>query len=274
VLPVGVVAVLVALGMLGRVGLTLWLLEIRDVRCYAAALLWVPTISGLLLGNLSIPLAFAVALLWRYRNALWPPAIALGIAVSAKVLLWPIFVWMLATRRFRALIAAVVIGVGVTLGAWALIGFDGLMEYPDLLRRLSEIQSHRSYSMVGMASTLGLGETVGRGLALALGAALLAWCVVLARRGDEARSFTCAIAATLALSPIVWLHYLVLLFVPLAIARPRFSAVWLLPIVLWMSPRAGNGDGPETFLPALVTLALLSVVLARPRSVDAVAVPA
>ena len=265
ILPVPITAMLVALGMLGIVGLTLWVLDVRDVRCYAAAFLWVPTISGVLLGNLSIPLAFAIAVLWRYRDTLWPIATTLGLAVSAKLLFWPMFVWMLATRRLRAAGAAFGIGVAVTVSAWAVIGFDGLLEYPDLVRRLSEIQSHRSYSIVGMASTLGLGEAVGRAVALGLGAALLAWCVVLARQGDEERSFTCAIAATLVLSPIVWLHYLVVLLVPVAIARPRFSLIWLLPVLLWVSPRPGYADGAQTFAPALAAAILLAVVLLRPR---------
>jgi hypothetical protein len=36
-----------------------------------------------------------------------------------------------------------------------------------------------------------------------------------------------SVVASLALTPIVWNHYLVLLFVPLALVRPRFSAIWL-----------------------------------------------
>ena len=264
-LPVDVVALLAAIGMLVLVGLTLRMLDIRDPRCYAAALLWMPTMSGVLLGNVSIPLAFAVAVVWRYRDSVRPPALALGLAVSAKLLLWPMFVWMLATRRFRAAVAALVIGFAVTLAAWAAIGFDGLLGYADLLRRLSEIQSENSYSIVGMAAALGLGETVGQALTLAVGLSLLASCVVLARRGDEVRSFTCAVAATLALSPIVWLHYLVVLLVPLAIARPRFSLIWLLPILLWTSPRPGYAEGFQTFLPALAATILVAVVLVRPR---------
>ena len=74
---------------------------------------------------------------------------------------------------------------------------------------------------------------------LAVGGALLVLCFLYARGGDEVRSFTCAVAATLALSPIVWLHYLVVLLVPLAIARPRFSLLWLLPALLWVSPKPG-----------------------------------
>jgi hypothetical protein len=264
-LPVPIASFLVALGMLALVCATLYVLEIRDLRCYAAALVWVPTISGVLLGNVSIPLAFALAVVWRYRDAVVPPALSLGLAVSAKLLLWPMFVWALATRRLRTVALAVGIGALVTVLAWAVIGFAGLAEYPDLLERLSEIQSERSYSIVGMASTLGLAEGIGRIATLAVGGASLVACVVLARRGDEERSFTCAVAATLALSPIVWLHYLVLLLVPLAILRPRFSLIWLLPVLLWVSPRPGYAEGYETFMPGLVAAILVAVLLVRPR---------
>jgi hypothetical protein len=223
-----------------------------------------PVASGLLLANVSIPLALALAVVWRYRDSVREPAAALGLAVSAKFLLWPLLVWTLATRRLRTTVWAVAVGVVVTFVAWAAIGFDGLSGYLDLLRRLSDIQSENSYSIVGMASTLGLSSAVGQSLTVVVGGGLLVACVVLARLGDDLRSFTCAVAATLALSPIVWLHYLVLLLVPLAISRPRFSIVWLLPILLWSSPRPGYAEGFQTFLPALVAVILVAVVLAWP----------
>jgi hypothetical protein len=264
-LPKGVVAVIVAGLLLALLGLTLRLLGIRDIRCYAASLLWVPSISGVLLGNVSIPIAFAIAVVWHYRDRVWPPAWALGLAVSAKLLMWPLLVWTLATRRVRTTAWAIVIGALVTLGAWAVIGFDGLTGYPDLLNRLSDIQAHRSYSLVGMAHTVGLPDTVGKLAALVIGGALLAGCVVFARRGDEPRSFTCAVVATLALSPIVWLHYLVVLLVPMSILRPRFSALWLLPVLLWISPKPGYAEGPATFAPAIATAILVSLLLVRPQ---------
>jgi alpha-1,2-mannosyltransferase len=214
----------------------------------------------------SIPLAFALAVAWRYRETLWRPAIAVGLGVSAKLLLWPIFVWMLVTRRTRAAALAALIGAVVTFAAWAAIGFDGLRSYPDLLERLSEIQADRSYSIVGMAAALGLGSTVGNALTVVAGLMLLAACVYFGRRSDDARSFTCAIVATLVLSPIVWLHYLVVLLVPMAILRPRFSALWLLPILLWASPRPGYAEGVQTFLPALVAAILVGLLVARPRA--------
>lgn len=264
-LPIELVALLVAASLVALIVVMLLLLGVRDARCHAAALLWMPVASGVLLANVSIPLAFALALAWRYRDRVFPPAAALGLAVSAKLLLWPLLVWTLTTRRVRATASALLVGLGVTVAAWAAIGFAGLASYPSLLRRLSEIQAENSYSLVGMAATLGLGESVGRVLTLAVGGGLLLACAVLARRGDDLRAFTCAVAATLALSPIVWLHYLVLLLVPLAIARPRFSALWLLPILLWVSPRPGYAEGVQTFLPAIAAATLLAVVLVRPR---------
>ena len=266
-LPVGVAAVLVALGLLALLVVTLKILGVRDVRCYAAALLWVPSVSAVLLGNLSIPLAFAIAVAWRYRDHVRSPAWALGLAVASKLLMWPMFVWTLATRRYRTTIWAVVIGLASTFVAWAAIGFDGLAGYPDLLRRLSDIQSDRSYSIVGMSATAGLGSAAGQVLTLVLGGALLAGCVVFARRQDEPRSFTCAVAATLVLSPIVWLHYLVVLVVPMAILRPRFSALWLLPILLWISPKPGYAEGIVTFAPAIAAVILVGLLLARPQRV-------
>ena len=265
-LPVDVVAVLVTCLLLALVALTLRILDVRDLRCYAATILWMPTTSGVLLGNISIPLAFALAVAWRYRETVWRPAVAVGLAVSAKLLLWPVFVWMLATRRLRAVALALVVGTVATFAAWAAIGLDGLRTYPDLLERLSEIQSERSYSIVGMVATLGLGSTVGNALTAVVGLALLIGCVVFARRSDDARSFVCAVAATLAVSPIVWLHYLVVLLVPMAILRRRFSALWLLPILLWGSPKPGYAEGFQAFLPALIAAILVGILLARPRT--------
>jgi alpha-1,2-mannosyltransferase len=273
VLPVGVAAFLAACLMVALVGLTLWIVGVRDPLCFAAAALWVPSISGVLLSNLSIPLACALAIVWRYRDTARPAGATLGLAVSAKLVLWPMFVWMLATRRVRATVLALAVGIAVTIASWAVIGFAGFGGYPDLVRRLSEIQAENSYSIVGMVSTLGFDPWLGRALTIAVGGALLVGCVAYARSGDDARAFTCAVTATLAISPIVWLHYLVVLLVPMAILRPRFSLVWLLPVLLWVSPKPGYAEGYATFVPAIATAIVVAVLLA-PRSSPGEAAPA
>lgn len=261
-LPVDVAAVLGVLGSLAALIGALAVVGVRDVRCYAAVLVWAPGWNSLEMANVSAGLALAVALAWRFRASMWRLAIVLGLAISTKLFLWPLLAWAIATRRFRAAGLAAAIGLVVSTTTWAAIGFEGLTSYPDQLGR---IQVEDSYSIVGLATRFGYGSNVGYVLMAIVGGALLGAMVNFGRHGDELRAFTCAIAAALALTPVVWQHYLVLFAVPLALARPRFSAIWLLPIVLWMSPRVGNGDGLEPFLPAFVALVILVVLLARPR---------
>ena len=76
-----------------------------------------------------------------------------------------------------------------------------------------------------------LGADTAWALWLAVGLAVLVAGVIVAIRGDEQRAFALLIAASLVLTPIVWLHYFAILIVPLAIARPRFDLTWLLPVV-------------------------------------------
>ena len=42
-------------------------------------------------------------------------------------------------------------------------------------------------------------------------------------------TFTLTLAAALCASPIVWVHYFLLLLVPLALIRPRLSLLWFVP---------------------------------------------
>jgi hypothetical protein len=83
------------------------------------------------------------------------------------------------------------------------------------------------------------------------------------------------IAASLVLTPIVWTHYLVLLLVPVALARPRLSFVWILPLLgsalyafAWYRP-SPEGD----LLPLIAVLTVASLVFAVclwPRELGAV----
>ena len=129
------------------------------MRCYAAAAIWVPTISGVLLGNVSIPLAFALAVVWRYRDVRPASGHRAGARrVGEAAALADASSGCSPRAGFAPLRSRSPSERRSPLVAWAVIGFAGLGEYPDLLRRLSEIQSERSYSIVGMAATLGAGR--------------------------------------------------------------------------------------------------------------------
>jgi Glycosyltransferase family 87 len=263
--PADLVVWIAFVGAIAALVGALALLGVRDLRCYAAVLAWGSTSNALEMTNITVYLVPALAAAWRFRATIWPLATILGLAISTKLFLWPIAIWALATGRYRAAVRAIGLGVVVTFSAWAVIGFEGLTQYPELLRRFSEVEGEQnSYSIVAAAISLGFGAVVGQAFALAVGGALVAACVYFGRRAfDDERAFIAAIGAALAFTPVAWLHYYVLLAVPLAIARPRFSAVWLLPIVLWVCPRDGNGDGLQPFIPLLVAACMLGVVMTR-----------
>jgi alpha-1,2-mannosyltransferase len=260
-LPMGLAAALAVVAVALLLAGTLAVLAVRDWRCYAAAFLWAPTMNALHMGSASALLALAAALAWRYRDATWRPALVLGLGVATKLILWPLVVWAVVARRVWTAVYATLLAAAVTLPLWAILGFDGLERYPRVLSRLAELEAEESYSLVGAFAGLGVEGTAARVLAIAVALGLLALCVFHARRGDDPRSFVAAIAAGLAFSPIVWLHYFVLLLVPLAIFRPRFSAVWLLPLLLWLTPLNGNGEAIQPLLPTLVAAAIFALAL-------------
>ncbi len=241
-LPDSTAAWVVTAVMLGLVPLTLRLLGVRDWRCYGAALLWAPVASAVQTGNMSLPLAVCTALAWRGRSR--RPWAAVGVGTALKLFTWPLVVWLIATGRRLQAVFAVVGAAAVVLGAWAAIGFAGIGEYVSLTNRLEELQAPRAYTLYALGLELGLSTALAKAAWLGVGLASLVCCATFGRRRDDRRSFAMGVIACVALSPIVWLHYLALLLVPLAITRPRFSAVWLLPLVLWVVPADGNGREP------------------------------
>lgn len=261
-LPIDVAVVLAVVGSLAALLGALALVGVRDLRCYAVVVIWAPGWNALEMAQVSAFLALLLALVWRYRSRLWPMALALGAMISLKLFLWPVMIWTIANRGIRPGAVAGGAAIALTVLSWAVLGFAGIGTYTELLERVA---TQESYSIKGMAAAVGLSAPVAYAITAAVVGALLVLCAALARQGDEERAFMVAVLAALAVSPIIWLHYLVLLVVPLGVLRPRFSAVWLLPIVLWAAPRSGHGEGIEPFLVGLVVGAMAAVVLSRPR---------
>jgi hypothetical protein len=95
---------------------------------------------------------------------------------------------------------------------------------------------------------------------------VLAACVLAGRRGDDRLSFAFAVLACVIASPIVWLHSFVLLLAPVALYRPRFGVVWVLPALLWFGSGSGNGARWQTALVlAVAGLTFGLAVTGRPR---------
>jgi hypothetical protein len=213
----------------------LWILEVRDWRCYVIALTSPVVIHGLFYGNLTIVMVLLVALAWRYRDRAWIAGLALGTAVAAKLFVWPVAVWLLLTRRYRAAAWAAGTGIALVLGAWALVGFEGFRDYPHLLRVVQDVYAQRSLSISTVAGALGASVSVSVAIAAMAGVAMLAAAAVVAGRPDGDRlAFALAVGACIVASPIVWPNYLALLFVPIAITRPRLAPVWFFGYVWWL----------------------------------------
>jgi alpha-1,2-mannosyltransferase len=223
----------------------LWVLEIRDWRVYGVVLLWPSVIEAVQTANASLPLTMLVAIMWCYRDRAPIAGLALGYGVAIKLFLWPVVVWLaLIGRRSAALFATAVAAASLLL----LLPFTSIADYVRLLRNLGKTFEHDAYTPFALLTDLGVADTAARVFTTALGLAVL----VLAWRR---RSLGLALAAALVLSPIVWRHFFVLLLVPLALSRPRFDAVWLIPIGLWIGDGTLNGAPWQTAgVLALVTL--------------------
>jgi hypothetical protein len=241
VLPDEAGRVLVLLLTLGCVLLALRLLRVSDWRCYGLAVLTAPVVDTVSLGALSSAMLLGVAAAWRYRDRRYVAAPVIALTAVAKLFAWPLFVWLLATRRLRTAATAAAAALILLVGGWAAIGFAGLGGYPHLLRVLSRVEAVQSYSLAGLLRVDGGAATALTG---ALGLAVVV-AVVLAARGPDGdrRAFAVAVAGALLATPVLWLHYLVLLYAPIALARPRLSALWFAPLAFWVTPIAhSNGS--------------------------------
>jgi hypothetical protein len=242
-LPFKVAGTLFALILVASIPLALRLLGVRDWRCYGLVLVSAPVANAVNVDAVSPLLLLGLALVWRYRDRVVPAACALAAVVALKLFLWPFLLWFAFTRRFvTALVATALIAV-VSLVSWAVIGFDGLREYPDVLRALSHLLEGKGYTPVALALALGAGRTVAQIVPWLIGGAILVLVGLRGRRpGADTWTFTVVLAAAFALSPIAWLHYFILLFLPIALIRPRLSWLWALPLALWVV--RGQSDQP------------------------------
>ena len=260
VLPSTVAGLVAMLGLVAAVLAIPLVLGVRDPRCLGLLFLWPPVVQGIQTSNVAIPLVLAAALVWRFRDRAVGAGLALGAAFAVKLAFGPLVVWLAATRRFAAAAWAVGWAVVLLLGSWAVIGFDGFTAYPTLLRHLGAIMDARAYSLYAVLLDLGASSAVARLVWLGAGMALLVWAVVVGRRGDDRRSFVLAVAAAVALSPIVWLESFVALAVIVSLGRPRLSPVWFVPLAMWVT--AGSHDPTEFERTATLTVAAVTVALA------------
>ena len=179
-------------------------------------------------------LALGVALAWRWRDHAVRAGLVLGLVVALKLFLWPLVLWFVITRRFKAAAVAACSSVVFLFVPWIPLDGAGLMSYPHRLSLLSSLEAKRGFSPAALLAHLGLGWGAAQAVGYALGVALLV--LAYRRRSSEAAALGLVCSAALLLTPILWPNYLLIMLVPLALLRPRFGVVWLLPVVLIGQP--------------------------------------
>jgi hypothetical protein len=268
-LPFQIAGILFSLLAIAAMMTGLWLLGVRDWRCYGVAFLSWPMLHSLRLGQVNEFLVLGLACVWRWRQNLFAPAAAAAAVIAAKLFLWPIGVFLVIARRYRVALLTAVVAVVGTVVAWAVISFAGITAYPRMLRDLSSVEAGAGVSLVSAGRALGVSRTVSEvvGGAITLGLLALAWWFV-AREGDERRAFALAVMAALISSPLVWPHYVALVFVPIALVSPAFAPLWLVPLIAYLAPvELTHGDFWK-IVPYLVIEAITIGAICRRRGSD------
>ncbi|HLE99429.1 MAG TPA: glycosyltransferase family 87 protein [Gaiellaceae bacterium] len=211
--------------------LTLWALEISHPALWVIWMSNVIVVETVALGNASLLVILGVALAWRWRDRPGPAAAALTAALVVKLFVLPVLLWFLFTRRYRAAVYTIAASTTLVIGSWVVIGFDGLVDYPELLATTSEELGPNGLLAYALA-VKSVSHEVAAAIGLAAAGALLAGAF--ARRRDDRASMTLALLASLYATPVMWVHYLGLLIVPAALyggwvwATIPLTTLWLL----------------------------------------------
>jgi hypothetical protein len=185
--------------------------------------------------------------------------------------MWPLALFLVGSRRYRALGYAVLTGVALNAAAWLLVGVDRIGPYVHLLGLVNDREEPRAYTLLALSLDHGVGRPLAYAIALALASALGAGCVVLARRGLEEQALLLCIATALVATPVTWAHYFALFVVPLALLAPRLHPIWAMPLVMVLCP----GVAPDTWqLVLALATATAVVVLGLRLDATAAAAPA
>jgi hypothetical protein len=188
--------------------------------------------------------------------------LALGLGTTIKIQPAVVIAWAALTHRYRA--AAVAIGVVVALGLIATIAV-GTQAWSDLVSVLAATNrpeftlnsvglprlAYEAGASAALAAQLYYASLVAAAIAVV---ASIRWCTPVA-------SYLVAAVASQLFSPVIWPHYAVVLFLPVAwlLARGRWWAILLLvptsipvadsappivyPICFWLAILATAWDG-------------------------------
>ncbi|MFN7949146.1 MAG: glycosyltransferase family 87 protein [Blastocatellia bacterium] len=238
---------------------------------------WSPLVDEVLVGQLNMLLLWLLLLAWlRLREGReLAGGVWLGGALIVKLMAWPIVLFLLLRRNWRALFAAGAVVISGHLIAIALMGWENVLNYyrhvaPTVPPLVRANEGNFSVWSLGWRLFEGTGceilpSTTAPPLLNAPGVArivsfvapllLLATGLWLARK---ARSFDAGFAiltcVSVLMNPVVWSHYLVMTIIPAAVVFRRLKAGGLPRWMYW----SAFGCGALLFLPRMEMRALMN----------------
>lgn len=197
-------------------------------------------ITGLQLGALSPLLFVGAVFLWRLRER--PVAFALLAApvIACKLFLAPLLLWLLIARRYRAFAYASAASAATLALSFAL-GPIGPAPYLRLLSQLGAHEASSGFGLVGALISAQVSPIAAEATAVAVAVIVcVASYVHFRRTRDERVSFCTGIVVSLLLTPVLWSHYLILLFAMLVVLGARRRWFVALVLISWaLSPPHG-----------------------------------
>ena len=240
------------------------MLGVRDWRVYGLVFLWLPVVSAWQTANVTLLLLLGIAVIWRCRDDPRRSGVAMAVLVSAKPITWPLLIWLLATRRYRGIAWAAATGLLINVAAWSIVGFSQIHRYEAVTQAAVGQGNRIGYTVVALLLHLGLASRAALVFGLAPGVAACAGCGIAAHRGHERASMILCIAAILLSTSLVWMHYFVLLVVPLALTRRRLSPAWALPLLMWVCVPTYAPQTWQTAVGLGAALAVIAATLSEP----------
>ena len=203
-----------------------------------------PVLFAIKVGALGPLLLLLFALAWRWLDRPARLAVVTVLGALAKILPGLLGVWMLLTGRYRAAALTVALAVIVAL-PWLVLKPGYWIDFLVVERIVSgtAISVPANFAPASLAYFWGLPTPAAEAVGVAHTLAVAALVVAMARRGSAEASLIVTAVASQVIAPVLWDHYTVVLFLPMAwlIARRQW---WILvpalalnaTFVAWIPP--------------------------------------
>jgi len=227
---------LLSLGLIVA-GLTWWLRtqgERWTIERAIWAALWAPVLTMGFTGQVTAVLGVAVWLAYRNlrRGHDWRGGAWLGLVLSVKPILWPLAIWFVVRREWKAVFGMAAAGAASVAIGLAVFGLRTYWMWIGALRGIDWGQEAMNASISGIASRLPI--HVPHAASLLVGFAVACTTVWRSRGWTLDRAWMPLVAASLLASPLGWVYYGVWLLPGTSIAQwtKGVARFWCAPLIV------------------------------------------